>query len=117
MSSQRLYKDMQENIKNCCQQTPQPILKHSHPDHTSELARLKKIQGQVDGLVKMISEQRYCVDILVQFRAVAAGLAVVEKTILDKHMRSCVQKALESKNKKEIDQKVEELMDLLSKRL
>ncbi|MBI2645906.1 MAG: metal-sensing transcriptional repressor, partial [Deltaproteobacteria bacterium] len=57
---------MQENLKSCCQKTPQrlslqPILKLSHPDHTSELARLKKIQGQVDGLVKMISEQRYCV--------------------------------------------------------
>ena len=108
---------MQENLHSCCAVEPQKIIKSPNPDHTSELARLKKIQGQLEGLVKMILEQRYCVDILVQFRAVAAALAVVEKTILNNHMRRCVQKALESKNKKEIDQKVQELMDLLSQRL
>ncbi len=108
---------MQEQLHHCCQTSQPEILKSPHPDHTSELARLKKAQGQIEGLIKMISEQRYCVDILVQFRAVSAALAAAEKTILDKHIRNCVQKAVESKNKKEIDTKISELVDLISKRL
>ncbi len=108
---------MQENLHHCCKTEQPKLLTSPHPDHTSELARLKKIQGQLEGLAKMITEQRYCVDILVQFRAVTAALAAAEKTILDKHIRKCVQKAVESKDKNKIDTKISELMELISKRL
>ncbi len=92
-------------------------VKKKHPDHTSALARLKKVKGQLSGLEKMISDQRYCVDILVQFRAVSAGLNAIERSIFERHIANCVKGAIESKNKKDIEGKVKELMELIFKRL
>ncbi|OGQ13648.1 MAG: hypothetical protein A3B70_07865 [Deltaproteobacteria bacterium RIFCSPHIGHO2_02_FULL_40_11] len=104
---------MQKNSDLCCSVAPQKIVNIPYPNHTSELVRLKKIKGQIEGILKMIEDGRYCVDILVQFRAVGSALLATEKTILDKHIRGCVQQALTSKNKKEIDQKIEELTALV----
>ncbi|MBX9767415.1 MAG: metal-sensitive transcriptional regulator [Bdellovibrionales bacterium] len=88
-----------------------------HPDHTSALARLRKIKGQINGLEKMIHEKRYCVDILTQFRAVASGLNVIESSILERHIQSCVVDVARSKNESEIQRKVAELTKLISNRL
>lgn len=88
-----------------------------HPDHTSAIARLKKIKGQIIGIEKMISEQRYCVDILVQFRAVAAALNAVEISVFKKHIEHCVREAFQSEDKTKIDTKIFELTELVSKRL
>lgn len=89
----------------------------AHPDHTSALGRLKKIQGQISGIEKMITERRYCMDILIQFRAVASALNVIEGAILEKHLRNCVRRAAESKDRAEAEAKIEELMNLILKRL
>lgn len=91
------------------------LVKSSNPDHTSNLARLKKIQGQLNGIEKMIHSQRYCVDILIQFRAVASGLKVVEASILQKHIRTCLKQALQSKNKADMEVKLDEIMKLIIK--
>ena len=88
-----------------------------YPDHTSELARLKKIQGQLSGVMKMIAEKRYCVDILVQCRAIASGMSAVELIVLERHARHCIRKAVSSDNPKDGDEKINELVMLLSKRL
>ena len=64
----------------------------------------------------MIEEQRYCVDILVQFRAVQAALRAVELSILGRHLRSCVKGALTSKSVSSADTKIDELIGLLSNR-
>lgn len=87
-----------------------------HPDHRSTLNRIRRIQGQVSGIERMISEQRYCVDILIQFRAVASALKAIESTIFEEHVRGCVRSAMHSKKRSEIDAKVDELMELLFKR-
>jgi DNA-binding FrmR family transcriptional regulator len=64
----------------------------------------------------MIGEQRYCVDILIQFRASMAALRAVELNIFDSHIRHCVASALKSKDEKVIETKIQELTELLGRR-
>lgn len=83
-----------------------------HPDHSSELIRLNRIQGQVEGIVRMVVERRYCPDILIQLRAVQSALKSVEGAILKKHMHDCVKEAMDSRNEEEIKKKIDELVAL-----
>jgi CsoR family transcriptional regulator, copper-sensing transcriptional repressor len=57
------------------------------PDH---LKRLRKIEGQVRGIQRMIDERRYCVDVLVQIAAVRHALDAVAMGLVDDHVRHCV---------------------------
>ena len=79
----------------------------SHPDHSANLNALKRIEGQVRGVHQMIEENRYCMDIVNQIKAIESGLRRVESMILEKHLRSCITQAL---NKKEMEQKIAELV-------
>ncbi len=72
--------------------------------------RLKKIEGQVRGIQKMIEEDRYCVDILVQISAVQSALQRVAFPLLEAHTKGCVVDAI-AKQEGETE-KIEELMDL-----
>lgn len=77
---------------------------------------MKRIGGQVGGIEKMIGEGRYCVDILVQFRAVMAALRSIEVSIFEKHLKHCLNSALLSKDEKKIEEKIKELTELLTRR-
>lgn len=77
--------------------------------------RLKKIEGQVRGIYKMIDKNKYCVDILTQIDAVRGALNKVALKVLDSHIRGCVQEALTDKNTGQKEEKLDELMDLLTK--
>ena len=92
-------------------------LSENSPDHSTEVKRLNRIMGQLDGIKRMIEEQRYCTDILVQTKAVSAALKSLESSILARHMNHCVSAAFESKNKIETQKKIDELMDLFTKRM
>lgn len=74
--------------------------------------RLKRIEGQIRGLQRMIEDEKYCVDILHQVNAVQGGLKGVSLKILDKHIHGCVQRAVKNEEGDEI---IDELMDVLSK--
>ncbi len=87
-----------------------------HPDHSEFLPRLSRVQGQISGIEKMISDGRYCVDILVQFRAAMAALRAVEVSIFEKHLKHCLSSAFLSKDKQQIEEKINELTELLSRR-
>ena len=67
---------------------------HSHYGYIQEkaryLARLKRIEGQVRGIQRMIDEDKYCIDILTQVSAVNSALKGVGLQLLDDHMRHCV---------------------------
>ncbi|MGE5590235.1 MAG: metal-sensitive transcriptional regulator [Bacillota bacterium] len=76
------------------------------------LDRLRKIEGQVRGLQRMIEEGRYCVDILTQVAAVKAGLNKVGLALLESHTRGCVSRAIKQDQG---EPAVQELMDVLSK--
>ncbi|OGL41195.1 MAG: hypothetical protein A3C43_09180 [Candidatus Schekmanbacteria bacterium RIFCSPHIGHO2_02_FULL_38_11] len=76
------------------------------------ISRLKKIEGQVRGIERMIEEKQYCIDILTQIAAASAALSNVAKLVLKKHVETCVSKAIKSGQEKE---KIEELMDVIFK--
>jgi DNA-binding FrmR family transcriptional regulator len=77
--------------------------------------RLRRIEGQVRGLQKMIDEGRYCVDILTQIDAVTAALGRVQDRILESHLNHCVADALEGEDPAARREKVDEVVTLLKK--
>lgn len=79
-------------------------------------ARLSRIEGQVRGIARMVAEDRYCIDILTQLRAVRAALRRVEDAVLGDHVAHCVEHAIASGDAAEQRQKVQELLDLLARR-
>lgn len=85
----------------------------NHPDHTENLPRLTCVAGQIEGIKKMITEGRYCTDILMQIRAVRSAMKSIETNILEKHLQSCVAESFQSDVDK--DKKIEELKMLFSK--
>jgi DNA-binding FrmR family transcriptional regulator len=82
---------------------------------TSVLKRLRRIEGQVRGLARMVDDDRYCIDIVTQLSAVRAALRRAEEEILADHAAHCVAKAIGSGNKTEQRRKVAELIDVLSR--
>lgn len=86
-----------------------------HPDHKSQLPRLKRIHGQVAGLLRMVEDERYCGDILTQLRAVQAALDAVRHEILKSHIGHCVSGAIESGDTRERDAKLDELFGILKR--
>lgn len=62
--------------------------------------RLNRIRGQLNGLVKMIEEERYCVDIITQTQAVKSALSAVENLMLKNHLETHVVKQMRGKNQK-----------------
>ena len=82
----------------------------------NSLKRLSRIEGQVRGLQKMIEDDRYCVDILVQIKAAMAALKRVEGELLKDHVDYCIKNAISSDDIADREAKVAELVDLLSKR-
>ena len=78
-------------------------------------ARLRRIEGQVQGLQRMLDNDAYCVDILLQISAVQGALEQVQKLLLGRHIESCVADALRSGSRSERQQKVDELHDVFSR--
>lgn len=92
--------------ENCCAYC-------SYTDNKSNLLRrLKKIEGQVKGIHKMVENEKYCVDILIQIAAVRAALNKVGLIIFEDHTRGCVAQAMETKNQ---DEKINELIATIEK--
>ena len=87
----------------------------SYPDHKDNIVSLKRIEGQVRGIQKMVDGGKYCVDILTQIQSVKAALARIERIILQKHIENCVVTAVQGKSKAEKDKKIEEIFQLLKK--
>lgn len=77
--------------------------------------RLRRIEGQVQGLQRMLDNEAYCVDILLQISAVQGALEQVQKLLLSRHIESCVADAMRSGSKSERQQKIEELLDVFSR--
>lgn len=77
--------------------------------------RLRRLEGQVRGIIKMLEEDRYCIDVLNQMQAVKSALARAESEILKDHANSCVAEAIESGDADAQREKVSELIDLFDK--
>jgi len=79
------------------------------------LARLRRIEGQVKGVHRMVAEDEYCVDILLQIAAIQGALTQVQKVLLGRHIESCVRDALRSGRQRERNRKIRELLDVVTR--
>jgi CsoR family transcriptional regulator, copper-sensing transcriptional repressor len=84
-------------------------------DRTPLINRLSRIEGQVRGVSKMIEDDRYCIDVLTQIRAVRAALARVETNLLKEHLNHCIEDAIVSGNAADQRRKAAELIELLGR--
>ena len=93
-----------------------PVQERAHAAHGYDadrkaiLARLRRIEGQVGGLGRMVEDDRYCIDVLTQIGATMTALESVALRLLDGHTRHCVAGALASGDAAEATAKVEELV-------
>ena len=79
------------------------------------LTRLRRIEGQVRGVARMVEDERYCIDILNQIQAVKAALSRVEQEVLKGHAAHCIRQTVESGNVKDQARKFAELVELISR--
>lgn len=84
-------------------------------DRQKTITRLRRIEGQVRGVTRMLEEDRYCIDVLTQLSAVKSALASVEREVLKDHSRHCIEAAIEDGDPAEQRIKIGELIELLSK--
>jgi DNA-binding FrmR family transcriptional regulator len=82
-------------------------------DRTRLLNRLRRIEGQVRGVARMVEADRYCIEVMTQIRAVRAALAKVESEILKGHLDHCIESAIVSGDQGEQRRKAAELIELL----
>ncbi|NBD95889.1 MAG: metal-sensing transcriptional repressor [Gammaproteobacteria bacterium] len=87
----------------------------AHPSHRDQLQRLNRARGQIDGVVKMITEGRYCVDILTQLRAARSALRAVEDGVLRTHVQHCIQDELARGQTDKPNERLDELIDVLTR--
>jgi CsoR family transcriptional regulator, copper-sensing transcriptional repressor len=78
--------------------------------------RLARIEGQVRGVAKMVADDRYCIDVVRQVQAIKAALSGLEGVILDDHIATCVDHALQGDDMEARRDKVEELVAVLGGR-
>lgn len=78
-------------------------------------ARLRRIGGQVEGIQRMLDDDRYCVDVLLQVAAARAALDRVGKLILASHVETCVADAFASGRRRDRDKKMAELLEVFSR--
>lgn len=82
---------------------------------TKEIARLKRVEGQARGVIRMMEDERYCVDILQQISAMEAALRATRTRVLAIHAQACVAEAVESGDKEAQRAKFAELAELFGK--
>jgi CsoR family transcriptional regulator, copper-sensing transcriptional repressor len=79
------------------------------------LSRLARIEGQVRGVMRMVEDERYCIDVLNQLEAIKAALMRVETEVLKGHAAHCVAHAIKSGNARDQREKFDELVELFSR--
>ncbi len=85
---------------------------HYQQDTDALLTRLRRIEGQVRGVQKMVTEGRYCLDVVTQLQAITAATDKVAEKLLESHIRGCVADAIREQGG---DAAITELMHLLGK--
>jgi DNA-binding FrmR family transcriptional regulator len=89
---------------------------HLEPELKEQaLIRLKRIEGQIRGLQKMVEDERYCGDVLVQVASVHEALRGVGKLLMRNHLRHCITDALGSDDERSREEAYAEVLDLMYK--
>lgn len=104
--------DFEEN-QECC-----PCYSGKHKDRDEKefkdlMNRLKRIEGQVRGVERMLEKNAYCIDILMQVSAITSALNSFNKVLLANHMRTCVADNIREGNEEVIDELVLTLQKLM----
>ena len=81
--------------------------------HKESHRLLKTAQGHLNAVVKMVENNRYCIDISTQLMAVVSLLKKANMQILSKHMETCVKDAVISKKKDDLNEKIEEIKEII----
>ncbi len=84
-------------------------------DQKDKLVSLRRIEGQIRGIHRMIEDGRYCVDILYAIEATIGALRNVERNILKDHLNACVKTAFTGKSQKSKDEKIQEIYNLFER--
>lgn len=84
-------------------------------DHKKTKNRLNRIRGQIDGISKMIDEDKYCLDISAQLTAVSSAINSLNQEILSAHLKSCVADSFNMNDKVEVDKKIEEIEKVIKR--
>ncbi len=88
----------------------------SYQEHKKKiLDGLRRVEGQVRGVQRMMEDERYCVDVLNQITAARMALARLAMIVLDDHVKGCVSKAIQEEDS--ADSTIEEMMDVIRKML
>jgi len=81
--------------------------------HTANLIALRRIEGQIKGIQRMIEGKKYCIDIVNQVHASINALRRVAEKILAKHMEHCVVDAIKGKSEQQKKEKIDEIMEVI----
>ena len=79
------------------------------------LGRLRRIEGQVQGIQRMVEEDKSCVDVLLQLAAVQGAVEQVQKLLLGQHLEACVAEAVRTPSTRDRQRKMDELLDVFSR--
>ena len=88
-------------------------MKEQITTHSEEIVHLKRIEGQLRGIQKMIEEKRYCIDILTQLSSVVGAIKRVEENILNRHLRGCVRESFVKGKREDKEEKINEVIKVL----
>jgi len=91
------------------------MAKVQHSTHEKELISLRRIEGQIRGLQKMVDEKKYCIDIIIQIHAAINALYRVAERIFGRHLEHCVTDAFMGKSEREKRDKIEEIMEVVKR--
>lgn len=86
-----------------------------HADKDKNIRKLKTVSGQIDGLIKMIEDDRYCIDISNQLMASISILKNINKEVLSAHLNHCVYDALNNDDPNEAKEKLGEIEGIINK--
>jgi DNA-binding FrmR family transcriptional regulator len=89
-------------------------MKEQVTTHSEEIVPLKRIEGQIRGIQKMIEEKRYCIDILTQLSSIVGAIKRVEENILNRHLRGCVRDSFTEGSREDREAKINEVIGVLS---
>lgn len=84
-------------------------------DKQAIIKRLNRIEGQVKGIQKMVEDERYCVDILVQISAIRSAINKVGNIVLENHIKGCVSSSIKDGDNEQSEQVISELMNTINK--
>ena len=95
--------------KECCHKTKE----RSPEEHRKLVNRLSRIEGQIRGIKRMVEEDAYCVDILIQAAAANAALNSFNKELLSEHIKTCVTNDIKAGKEETVDELVATIQKLV----